>query len=373
MRTHHPRPFITTLAFCTAMLTSLHVFATKLHIDTVASGLAYPWGLAFLPDSRMLVSERGGQLRLVKDGKISAPLKGLPTIFAQDQCGLMDVALHPQFADNHLVYFSFSEPQADNPGYNSTAVARGRLQDDAISNVEIVFRQQPKIKSSLHCGSRLVFARDGALFVTLGERFFQRDKAQKLDNHLGKVVRIADKGDPFANNPFINTAGALPEIWSFGHRNIQGATLHPDTGELWIHEHGPQGGDEINIARAGRNYGWPVITYGEEYGGGRIGDTKKDGMEQPLYYWVPSIAPSGMTFYTGHRFPEWRGNLLIGSMNFRQLVRLQLDGERVVREERLLKDELGERIRTVVQGPDGLVYLLTDQGDGKIVRVSPGG
>lgn len=372
-------PFTTAVTLATAMLVSMEAMAkpeteaTKVRVDTVASGLEHPWGLAFLPDGRMLVSERSGQLRLVKDGQVGKPLQGVPEVSAQGQCGLMDVVLHPKFAENQWVYFSFAEPQSrfnlERPGLgdNSTAVARTKFQDNALKDVEVIFRQQPKVDSSLHCGSRLVFAADGALFVTLGERNSQRKDAQTLDNHHGKVVRLADKG-----NPFTNTADAKPEIWSIGHRNIQGAALHPQTGELWTHEHGPQGGDEINIARAGRNYGWPVITYGKEYGGGRIGEgTQKTGMEQPLHYWVPSIAPSGMTFYTGERFPAWRGNLLVGSLKFTQLVRLELDGERVVHEERLLQNELGERIRTVVQGPDGLVYLLTDQRDGKIVRVSP--
>ena len=347
---------------------------SNLHIDTVASGLQHPWGMAFLPDGRILVSERPGRLRLVADGRLGEPLRGLPKIAARGQGGLLDVALHPRFADNRLVYFSFSEP---GDGGNSTAVARGRLEGDALQDVEVIFRQQPKFDSNLHFGSRLVFAPDSrgvppTLFVTLGERYQRRDDAQTLDNHHGKIVHINADGGAAPGNPFANTKGALPEIWSLGHRNLQGAALHPETGELWTHEHGPQGGDEINIARAGRNYGWPVITYGEEYGGGKIGEgTAKAGLEQPLHYWVPSIAPSGMTFYTGDRFPGWRGNLLVGSLKFKQLVRLELDGERMVREERLLGKELGERIRTVVQGPDGLVYLLTDQPDGRILRLRP--
>lgn len=366
-----------TLVLLTALLLPIVASAAEnapatasLHIDTVASGLQHPWGMAFLPDGRILVSERPGRLRLVvTDGRLGEPLRGLPKIVARGQGGLLDVALHPRFADNRLVYFSFSEP---GDGGNSTAVARGRLEGDALQDVAVIFRQQPKFDSNLHFGSRLVFATDGSLFITLGERYQRRDDAQTLDNHHGKIVRINADGGAAPGNPFAGTKGTLPEIWSLGHRNLQGAALHPTTGELWTHEHGPQGGDEINIARAGRNYGWPVITYGEEYGGGKIGEgTAKAGLEQPLHYWVPSIAPSGMAFYTGDRFPGWRGNLLVGSLKFKQLVRLELDGERVVREERLLGKELGERIRTVVQGPDGLVYLLTDQPDGRILRLRP--
>lgn len=368
------------LALCAALLAPAALAAEtteaasehgRLRIETVAGGLEHPWGMAFLPDGRILVSERPGRLRLVKDGELSPPLRGLPEIAARGQGGLLDVALHPRFADNRLVYFAYSEPGG---GGNSTAVARGRLEGEALQDVEVVFRQQPKFDSHLHFGSRLVFAPDGTLFITLGERFARRDDAQTLGTHHGKIVRIKPEGGAAAGNPFTGEAGALPEIWSLGHRNIQGAALHPETGELWTHEHGPQGGDEINIARAGRNYGWPVITYGENYGGGRIGEgTAKAGLEQPLHYWVPSIAPSGMTFYTGERFPAWRGNLLVGSLKFKQLVRLELEGERVVHEERLLGDAPGERIRTVVQGPDGLVYLLTDQPKGRILRVSPAG
>ena len=341
----------------------------ELRLDTVAVGLENPWGMAFLPDGRVLVTERPGRLRIVAtDGALSAALAGVPPVAAGGQGGLLDVALHPGFVDNQLVYLSYSEP---GDGGNSTAVARGRLEGNALREVEVIFSQQPKFDSSAHFGSRLVFARDGTLFVTLGDRYKRRDDAQTLDNHHGKIVHINDDGSVPEGNPFADRAGALPEIWSLGHRNLQGATLHPQTGELWTHEHGPSGGDEINISRAGNNYGWPVITYGEEYIGGSIGEgTYKDGMEQPLHYWVPSIAPSGMIF-VDQRIPAWQGNLLIGSLKFDQLVRLELDNDKVVHEERLLDKALGERVRDVAQGPDGAIYLLTDERKGKLLRLAP--
>ena len=341
----------------------------ELRLETVAVGLENPWGMAFLPDGRVLVTERPGRLRIVAtDGSLSAPLAGVPPVAAGGQGGLLDVALHPGFSDNRLVYLSYSEP---GDGGNSTAVARGRLEGNALLDVEVIFSQQPKFDSSAHFGSRLVFARDGTLFVTLGDRYKRRDDAQTLDNHHGKIVHINDDGSVPEGNPFADRAGALPEIWSLGHRNLQGATLHPQTGELWTHEHGPSGGDEINISRAGNNYGWPVITYGEEYIGGSIGEgTHKDGMEQPLHYWVPSIAPSGMIF-VDQRIPAWQGNLLIGSLKFDQLVRLELDNDKVVHEERLLDKALGERVRDVAQGPDGAIYLLTDERKGRLLRLAP--
>lgn len=339
-------------------------------IEVVAQGLDHPWGMAFLPDGRILVTERAGQLRTVQDGKVSKPIAGLPKIWVGGQGGLLDVALYQDW-----VYFSYAEP-GKLPLTNSTAVARGKLkgqdQEQHLEQVQVIFSQQPKYVSRAHFGSRLAFAPDGHLFITLGERYLARDDAQTLDNHHGKVIRLWPDGKVPADNPYVDTPGALPEIWSIGHRNIQGAAIHPQTGKLWLHEHGPQGGDEINIPEAGKNYGWPVITYGEEYGGGKIGQgTHRAGMEQPLYYWVPSIAPSGMLFYTGDAFPKWRGDLLVGSLKFRQLVRLELEGEKVVAEERLLQDEVNERIRAVVQGPDQTLYLLTDSDNGKIIRLIP--
>lgn len=347
---------------------------------TFTSGLQNPWGLAFLPDGRLLVTERPGRLRLVSaDGRtVSAPLAGVPAVDARGQGGLLDVATDPAFASNRYVYLSYSEPGAGaDAGKNGTAVARGVLSADgaALTEVQVVFRQAPKIVSTGHFGSRLVFARDGALFVTLGDRQVQRDDAQNPANHIGKIVRIRPDGGVPADNPFAATPGAAREIWSLGHRNVQGAALHPETGELWTTEHGPQGGDEVNVVRKGLNYGWPLISYGCNYGdtigactpiGGK---SAAPGLEQPLTTWVPvSIAPSGLAFYAGNRFPEWKGNLFAGALAGQALWRLTLAGNTVVAREALFKD-LGERIRAVRQGPDGWLYVLTDSGNGRIVRI----
>jgi len=283
------------------------------------------------------------------------------------------VVLDPRFADNGVIYWSFAEPASAGDSGNSTAVARGKLVGNALLDVRTIFSQRPKVSSSAHCGGRLAFARDGRLFVTLGERFSRKDDAQRLDNHLGKIVRIESDGRVPADNPFVGRAGALPEIWSLGHRNVQGAALHPATGELWESEHGPQGGDEINVIDAGKNYGWPLVTFGRNYViGTRIGEEgPKPGFEQPLKTWVPtSIAPSGMAFLTSDRYPGWKGNLFIGALRGQALVRLTLDGRKVVGEERLL-ESLKERIRDVRQGPDGALYLLTDNNAGRILRVAP--
>jgi glucose/arabinose dehydrogenase len=338
---------------------------------SVASGLQNPWGLAFLPDGRMLVTERPGRMRIVTtDGKLGAPLQGLPKVEAVGQGGLLDVALDPKFTENALVYWSYSEADPQGGRGNSTAVARARLDGDRLADVNVIFRQAPKFASNAHFGSRLVFARDGRLFVTLGDRFSRRDDAQLLGNHHGKIVRIESDGRVPSDNPFVGRAGALPEIWSYGHRNVQGAALHPASGELWIDEHGPQGGDELDIALPGKNYGWPMITYGAEYGSGaKIGEgTAKAGIEPPLTHWVPSIATSGLAFLTSDRYPGWKGSVFIGALRAQLLVRLELDGRKVVREERLLQD-FGERIRDVRQGPDGWLYLLTDSTNGRIVRL----
>ncbi|MGZ5181484.1 MAG: PQQ-dependent sugar dehydrogenase [Ramlibacter sp.] len=338
--------------------------------EVVASGLAHPWAVAFV-DGRYLVTERPGRMRVVEaDGKVGAPLAGVPRVAAGGQGGLLDLVPDSAFASNRTVYFCFSEP---GPGGNSTALARARLAADRsrLDDVRVIFSQRPKVSSQNHFGCRIVEDREGALFLTLGERFSRKEDAQRLDNHLGKVVRITKDGAPAPGNPFVGRAGALPEIWSYGHRNGQGATLAPD-GRFWMHEHGPQGGDEINVPQAGRNYGWPVITYGENYGGGPIGEglTSKPGMEQPLHYWVPSIAPSGMAFLTSDRYgPGWRGNLFVGSLKFGYLDRIELADGKVRREQRLLEG-VG-RVRDVRQGPDGLLYLLTDEDDGKLVRVLP--
>jgi len=346
--------------------------ADALRPVTVAQGLANPWSLAFLPDGRMLVTERPGSLRIVeKDGTLGTPIVGLPAIYVSGQCGLLDVALDPGFAANGLIYFSYAEPGVTHDGGNSTAVARARLVGRALADVRTIFSQRPKVSSSAHCGGRLVFARDGRLFVTLGERFSRKEDAQTLDNHLGKIVRIEPDGKVPPDNPFVGRAGALPEIWSLGHRNVQGAALHPDTGELWESEHGPQGGDEINVIERGKNYGWPLVTFGRNYViGTRIGEEgPKPGYEQPLKTWVPtSIAPSGMAFLTSDRYPGWQGSLFIGALRAQALVRLTIDDRRVTGEERLLED-LNERIRDVRQGPDGWLYVVTDSSNGRIIRL----
>ncbi len=341
---------------------------TAFQLTTIARGLEHPWGLAFLPDGRMLVTERPGRLRIVdKDGRLSEPLSGVPEVFSRGQGGLMDVALDPDFVSNRWIYLSFAEPGDGGAG---TAVGRGRLKESGLEGFEIIFRQIPKTGGGSHFGSRLVFAGDGKLFITVGERG-ERDRTQDFSIHRGQVIRINPDGTIPEDNPFVGQLGYRPETWSHGHRNAQSAALHPDTGELWIVDHGARGGDEINIPRAGRNYGWPVISYGVHYSGRRIGvGTTREGMEQPVYYWDPSIAPSGMAFYTADRFPAWRGNLFVGALAGEMLVRLELDGNRVVRETRMLED-LGERIRDVRQGPDGLIYLLTDAGDGRILRLQP--
>ena len=342
--------------------------------EVVASGLENPWGVGFLPDGRFLVTEKSGRIRVVgADGKLGAPVAGLPAIATGGQGGLLDVLVDSAFARNRTFYFCFSEPEAGGSA-NSTALARAQLSADGsrLEGLKVIFSQRPKVASRHHFGCRIVEAKDGSLFLTLGDRFSRKEDAQKLDNHLGKLVRIAKDGSVPADNPFVGRAGALPEIWSYGHRNGQGAALAPD-GKLWMHEHGPQGGDEINIPEAGRNHGWPVITYGENYGGGRIGDgiTRKDGLEQPLHYWVPSIAPSGMAFLTSDRYGTgWKGNLFVGSLKFGYLDRIELKDGKVVAEHKLLEDGRA-RIRDVKQGPDGLLYVLTDESDGKLLRLRP--
>lgn len=345
---------------------------TPLRVVTVTEGLKNPWGLDFLPDGKFIVTERGGQMRVVEANGTKGPaLKGLPEIIARGQGGLLDVTVAPDFATSKRVYFSYSAPAKEGKG-NSTAVAYGVLNGDTLEDVTVVFTQQPKFDSTAHFGSRILFTPDGYMFVTLGDRYSRMNDAQTLDNHHGKVVRIKPDGSVPDDNPFVKTEGALPEIWSYGHRNVQGAALHPTTGKLWTGEHGPQGGDEINLDEPGKNYGWPIITYGENYGGGKIGiGTHKEGMEQPLHKWVPSIAIAGMTFYTGDKFPGWKGNLLVTSLRGQTLARLVVDGDKITHEERLLQKEVGERLRDVVQGPDGFVYLVSDESNGKIYRLEP--
>jgi aldose sugar dehydrogenase len=339
-------------------------------VETVARGLEFPWALAFLPDGRMLVTERDGRLRLVSaEGTLSPAIQGVPRVAARGQGGLLDVTLDPNFAQNRTLYLSYAEPRSG--GGAGTSVARARLNEagTALENVEVIFRQEPASSGGNHFGSRLVFDRTGALFVTLGDRYTLRDQAQNPENHIGKVVRLRPEGGAAADNP--SNPGWRPEIWSIGHRNVQGAALNPRTGELWTAEHGARGGDEINIPRKGRNYGWPVITYGVDYSGAKIGEgTAKPGLEQPVHHWDPSIAPSGMLFYTGDKFPAWRNSVLVGALSGSLVARLELEGDKVVREERMLRD-LRERIRDIRQGPDGYVYLVTDDPQGRILRLRP--
>lgn len=339
--------------------------AGTIKVETVATGLSHPWGLAFLPDGRMLVTERSGTLRLVsKDGKLSPPLSGVPKVVVAGQGGLLDVAIDPDFKSNSLVYLTYSEPGEGGAG---TAVARGKLGESGLDGVEVIFRQEPKVGGGNHFGSRLVFAPDGKLFVTLGERF-TFTPAQDLTNDLGKIVRINPDGSVPKDNPFVGRTDARPEIWSYGHRNPQGAAIHPETGKLWETEFGPRGGDELNIPQAGANYGWPVVSWGSHYTGEDIPDPPTHPeFADAIYHWNPVISPSGITFYTADAIPAWKGNLLIAALSGQAIVRLTLDGEKVVDEERI---PMGARIRDVVQGPDGTVYALTDEGNGEILRLT---
>jgi glucose/arabinose dehydrogenase len=342
--------------------------------EVVARGLHNPWGLAFIGEGRMLVTERPGRMRVVgTDGRPGPPLRGVPEVDAVGQGGLLDVITDRDFARNRTLHFCYSEPGL---GGNSTAMASARLSADSstLEDLRVVFTQKPKVASRLHFGCRIAQADDGSLFLGLGDRYSRMADAQTLDNHHGKVVRVRPDGSAHPDNPFVARSGALPEIWSFGHRNVQGATIGPD-GRLWTIEHGPQGGDEVNRTEAGKNYGWPLVTYGENYGGGKIGEglTSRAGLEQPLLHWTPSIAPSGMAFVKSERYgKDWQGSLLVGSLKFRYLARLVLDGTRVVREEKLLP-ELAQRVRDVREGPDGFIYLLTDDRDGQLLRLKPGG
>lgn len=347
-------------------------------VKTVVEGLANPWAIAFLPDGRMLVTEKAGRLRIVgADGALGEPVAGLPAPYVKGQGGLLGLALDPAFAKNGLIYWSYAESPAEK--MTNTAVARGKLVVGAdgqgrLEAVQVIYHQAPSLESVQHYGGRLVFAPDGKLFVTLGDRSVLpgRVQSQNLDSAIGKLVRINADGTIPKDNPYLGKAGARPEIWSIGHRNIQGAALNPATGKLWTIEHGARGGDELNIPQAGKDYGWPTITYGIEYQGGPIGAgiTAKDGMEQPVYYWDPVIAPSGLAFYNAGLFPKWKGSLFIGGLASTSVTRLTLDGDKVVGEERIVT-ELKERIRDVVVGPDGALYLATDSADGRILKLVP--
>jgi len=342
-------------------------------VVTVADGLAHPWGMAFLPGGEMLVTERDGRLRVVRDGKLlPQPVSGLPRMLIGGQGGLLDVALDPKFSETGLIYFAYA---GGRPGNAGTEVARGRLDLDAMAlrDVETIFAVEPKTPGAAHYGGRLQFAPDGTLYVTLGDRYSYMDQAQNLENHLGTIVRINPDGSVPADNPFVGREDAKPEIFTYGNRNVQGIALRPATPTIWFHEHGPRGGDELNILKPGVNYGWPEITYGIDYSGAIISEkTHAPGMEQPVVYWDPSIAPSGMTFYDGDKFPRWKGDIFLGALAHRHLRRLEMDGDQVTGQEELL-GVLNARIRDVRQGPDGMLYVLTDARNGRILRLEPAG
>ena len=375
------KPFRTLFLLLLCSLTCLSTWAQErslvissekhaFRVSTLLTGLENPWSVAFLPDGQMLITERAGRLRLVSsDFKLDPkPIEGLPEVVSHGQGGLFDVVLHPQYAQNAWIYWAYNAP---GPGGWGTALARGKLQGQRMTDVQVLFSMQPKTRSGFHFGGRIVFDQAGFVYLTLGDRG-DKDRAQKLDDHAGSVIRVHDDGRVPANNPFVKRAGALAEKWTLGNRNMQGAALHPQTGELWAHEHGPQGGDELNVMRSGLNYGWPVITFGVNYGlGTKIGEGQdKPGMVQALKVWVPSIAPSGMAFVSGSQFPQWQGSLLVGALRGQMLLRLTLDGEKVLSEERLFQGRPG-RIRDVRMGPDGLVYLLTDDAQGALLRLEP--
>ncbi|HSM41163.1 MAG TPA: PQQ-dependent sugar dehydrogenase [Afifellaceae bacterium] len=362
-------------AFSAALAPIEHIAAQQngadFRLETLAEGLDHPWSLAFLPNGDMLVTERTGYLRVVRNGRLDPePVAGVPRVATRGQGGLLDVAVDPGFAENRFIYLSYAGADGRSAG---TEVVRARFNGDSLSDVQSIFRAEPKTRGGRHFGSRLVIDRDGYLFISLGDRGDHMKEAQNTGSHLGSIIRINRDGTVPQDNPFVGQDGARPEIWSYGHRNVQGMTMHPETGAIWAHEHGPRGGDEVNIIRRGANYGWPAITYGIDYSGAIISDkTSAPGMEQPVVYWVPSIAPSGMAFYDGMAFPQWRGDLFVGALAGRHLRRLEMDGDRVTAQEVLL-DDLAERIRDVRSGPDGSLYLLTDSPRGRVLRLAPAG
>jgi glucose/arabinose dehydrogenase len=364
--------FVVALLFAPAAASAqaIQTSAGELRVDTIAKGLSRPWGLQFLPDGRMIVTERPGNIRIVsKDGALSPPLEGAPKVLARGQGGMLDIALDRNFRTNATLYFCFTDPYE---GGGRTALARAKLDagdKPKLTDVKIIFRQEGTPSSGNHYGCRIAQTPDNNLFLTTGEHFSTRDQAQNLGNHLGKLIRIAPDGSVPKDNPFVGRSDAKPEIWSYGHRNPQGLAINPRNGALWEQEHGPRGGDEINIIAKGKNYGWPVIGYGIDYNGAKIHEsTHKAGMEQPIKYWVPSIAPSGMAFYNADLIAKWKGSLFNGGLVYPGIVRLSLDGDKVTGEERI---EIGDRIRDVRQGPDGALYLLTDANDGRILRIAP--
>lgn len=371
---HRPSLFLTLLLACSDTQAQNAASSPSslgpITVTALVKNLSNPWGMAFLPDGRLLITERAGRLRIYSQGKLSPAVSGTPEVYARGQGGLLDVEIDPDFARNQWIYLSYAEAGADDMA--GTAVMRGKLVGNALQNTQVIFRQQPKLSTGAHFGSRLVFDKSGHLFVTLGENN-NRIKAQLLDHLQGKVIRIKPDGSIPKDNPFVGVANARPEIWSYGHRNPQGATLNPWTGKLWEHEHGPKGGDEINIPLAGKNYGWPKITYGINYNGEEIPEAignKAPGMVQPIHYWVPSIAPSGMAFYDTDKDSVWYGNLFVGALAGQMLVRLEIKDDAIVGEERLLK-EFGYRIRDVQPAPDGSLYLLTDESNGKLLQIVP--
>ncbi len=353
---------------CTAA-EEANVFSSEKHsftIETVVDGLEHPWSVDFLPDGRMLVTEKQGRLRIVSNGQLSEPVTGLPKVDDKGQGGLLDIALDPDYANNQTIYLSYSAKGKRGVG---TEVVKGKLLGNELNDTQVIFKLSPKTGTAYHFGSRLLFAKDGSLFITLGDRGNQ-DRAQDISDHRGSLIRINKDGSVPEDNPFVNNPKAKPEIYTYGNRNMQGIAMHPETGEVWTVEHGPQGGDELNLMKPGVNYGWPVITYGANYNSGtKIGEgTEKEGMEQPIHYWVPSIATSSLLFYTGDKFPNWKGNAFVSSLKFGQLARLEMQGNKVVKEERLINGAVG-RIREVQQGLDGYIYMITDESNGKIVRI----
>lgn len=337
-------------------------------IETVVEGLEHPWSVDFLPDGRMLVTEKPGRLRIIKDGQLSEPVTGLPKIKEKGQGGLLDIALDPDYKNNQIIYLSYS---AKGKGGIGTEVVKGKLVGNELKDTQVIFKLSPKTNTGYHFGSRLLFAKDGSLFITLGDRG-DKERAQDINDHAGSLIHINKDGSVPEDNPFVNNPNAKPEIYTYGNRNMQGIAMHPETGDVWTVEHGPQGGDELNLMKPGRNYGWPVITYGVNYGTGtKIGEgTEKEGMAQPIHYWVPSIATSSLLFYTGDKFPNWKGNAFVSSLKFGQLARLEMQGNKVVHEERLINGKVG-RIREVQQGLDGYIYMVTDESDGRLLRLKP--